>query len=292
MSASFGFSGDAMAATVVARGVDLADLSLEELGNVVVTSVSRRQERLADAPASVFVITREDIRRSGATSLPEALRLAPNLQVARVDANQYAISARGFNARLANKLLVLIDGRAVYTPLFSGVFWDVQDMLLEDVERIEVISGPGATLWGANAVNGVINVITRHGASDARHGRRRWWRQRGAGCLRALRRAARQTKRRFGAYAKVSDRENSELADRRPVRDECDLAQIGFRAGLGQRQLAASRCKASLRGTSTRHLRSATSVAPNCSGAGRRRSRTIRGSSCRRTTTTRSATIR
>src|SRR6185369_14049214 len=110
---------------------------------------------------SVFVITTEDIRRSGATSLPEALRLAPNLQVAQVSASGYAISARGFNNSSANKLLVLIDGRSVYTPLFSGVFWDVQDVMLEDVERIEVISGPGGTLWGVNAVNGVINIITR-----------------------------------------------------------------------------------------------------------------------------------
>src|SRR5437867_3935781 len=144
---------------------DLADLSLEELANLEVTSVSRRAERLSDAPASIFVITGDDIRRSGATSIPEALRLAPNLEVARVDSRQYAISARGFNNTIANKLLVLIDGRTVYTPLFSGVFWDAQDVMLEDVERIEVISGPGATLWGANAVNGVINVITRR-ASD------------------------------------------------------------------------------------------------------------------------------
>jgi iron complex outermembrane receptor protein len=151
------------------RSADLADLSLEELANLQITSVSRRAERLSDAPTSVFVITGDDVRRSGVTSLPEALRLAPNLQVARVDARQYAISARGFNSTIANKLLVLIDGRTVYTPLFSGVFWDAQDVFLEDVERIEVISGPGATLWGANAVNGVINVITRratetHGA--------------------------------------------------------------------------------------------------------------------------------
>src|SRR6266550_7427295 len=131
---------------------DLADLSLEELANLEITSVSRRAERLSDAPASVFVITGEDIRRSGATSIPEALRLAPNLEVARVDSRQYAISARGFNqpSAIANKLLVLIDGRTVYTPLFSGVFWDVQDVLLADIDRIEVISGPGATLWGAN----------------------------------------------------------------------------------------------------------------------------------------------
>ncbi len=139
----------------------LADLSLEELSRIEITSVSKRAQRLSDAAASVFVITAEDIRRTGVRSLPEALRLAPNLQVAQVNANGFAISARGFNSNSANKLLVLIDGRSVYTPLFSGVFWDVQDLLLEDIERIEVISGPGGTLWGVNAVNGVINVITR-----------------------------------------------------------------------------------------------------------------------------------
>jgi iron complex outermembrane receptor protein len=143
---------------------DLSELSLEELANIRVTSVSKRSESLADAPASIFVITGDDIRRSGATTLPEAMRLAPNLQVARLDARNYAITARGFNSPFANKLLVLVDGRTVYTPLFSGVFWDAQDVVLEDVERIEVISGPGATLWGANAVNGVINVITRSAA--------------------------------------------------------------------------------------------------------------------------------
>jgi iron complex outermembrane recepter protein len=142
----------------------LKDLSIEELSNIEVTSVSKREERLSDAPTSVFVITSEDIRRSGVTNLPEALRLAPNLQVARVSANEYAISARGFNGTAANKLLVLIDGRSIYSPLFSGVFWDAQDVMLEDIERIEVISGPGGTLWGVNAVNGVINVITRSSA--------------------------------------------------------------------------------------------------------------------------------
>jgi iron complex outermembrane receptor protein len=139
----------------------LADLSIEELGNILVSSVSRRSESLADAPAAIYVITATQIRRSGATSLPEALRLAPNLQVARVNGSSYAISARGFNSQSANKLLVLIDGRSVYTPLFSGVFWDVQDLMLEDIERIEVISGPGGTLWGVNAVNGIINVVTK-----------------------------------------------------------------------------------------------------------------------------------
>jgi iron complex outermembrane receptor protein len=145
----------------VAADRDLAELSLEELGAVIVTSVSGRAERLSDAPASIYVISSEDIRRSGVRNLPEALRLAPNLQVARTSASSYAISSRGFNNAIGNKLLVLIDGRTVYTPLFSGVFWDQQDVMLEDVERIEVISGPGATLYGANAVNGVINVITR-----------------------------------------------------------------------------------------------------------------------------------
>ena len=144
---------------------DLADLSLEELAAKPVTSVFRRAEPLSDAPTAIFVISAEDIRRSGATSLPEALRIAPNLQVARVSSRGYAISARGFNNAIGNKLLVLIDGRTVYSPLFSGVFWDQQDVVLEDVERIEVISGPGATQWGANAVNGVINVITRRASA-------------------------------------------------------------------------------------------------------------------------------
>src|SRR6185295_13691714 len=109
----------------------------------------------------IFVITQEDIRRSGARNIPEALRLAPGIEVARIDENKWAITSRGFNGRFANKLLVLIDGRSVYTPLFSGVYWNVQDVFLEDVDRIEVIRGPGGTLWGANAINGVVNVITK-----------------------------------------------------------------------------------------------------------------------------------
>ena len=139
----------------------LKKLSIEQLMNLEVTSVSRRPERLAQVASAIQVITQQDIRRSGASSLPEALRLATNLQVAQVNSRDWAISARGFNSTTANKLLVLIDGRTVYTPLYSGVFWDVQDVPLGDVDRIEVISGPGATLWGANAVNGVINVITK-----------------------------------------------------------------------------------------------------------------------------------
>jgi iron complex outermembrane receptor protein len=148
---------------------DIADLSLEQLENIVITSVSRQEERLANAAASIFIISASDIRRSGVRSIPEALRLAPNLQVSRVDARNYAVTARGFNSPFENKLLVMIDGRSVYSPLFSGVFWDAQDVVMEDIERIEVISGPGATIWGVNAVNGVINVITRS-AKDTQDG--------------------------------------------------------------------------------------------------------------------------
>src|SRR5256885_3166783 len=139
----------------------LKKLSIEQLMNLQVTSVSKRPERLSQTASAIQVITQDDIRRSGASSLAEALRLANNLQVAQLDSRQWAISARGFNSTAANKLLVLIDGRTVYTPLFSGVFWDVQELPLADIDRIEVISGPGATLWGANAVNGPINVITK-----------------------------------------------------------------------------------------------------------------------------------
>ncbi|HRG37282.1 MAG TPA: TonB-dependent receptor [Bacteroidia bacterium] len=141
---------------------NLKNLSLEELMNIQVFSVSKSAEKLTEVASAVQVITSEDIRRSGVTTLPEALRLAQNLQVAKVNASQWAISARGFNNVLASKLLVMIDGRVVYTPLYAGVFWDVQNVLLEDVDRIEVISGPGGALWGANAVNGVINIITKN----------------------------------------------------------------------------------------------------------------------------------
>lgn len=140
---------------------DLKRLSLEQLMEIDVTSVSRRSEPVSGAAAAITVITGDDLRRSGATSLPEALRIFASMQVAQSNGNTWAISSRGFNTTTSNKLLVLIDGRSVYTPLFSGVFWDVQDVPFEDIERIEIIRGPGATLWGANAVNGVINILTR-----------------------------------------------------------------------------------------------------------------------------------
>jgi iron complex outermembrane receptor protein len=222
----------ALAACTVAHAKELVDLSIEELSNIVVTSVSRRPEPLSEAAASVYVITAEDIRRSGARTLPEALRLAPNLQVARIDTLTYAITARGFNSNIANKLLVLIDGRTVYSPLFSGVFWEAQDVLLEDVDRIEVISGPGAATWGVNAVNGVINVITRSAAdtqgvlavagggnTEGELALRYGGRLGGDG--------------NFRIYAKGSTFENTMLPDGREVKDAFTRGQAGFRADWG-----------------------------------------------------------
>lgn len=140
---------------------ELMDLSLEELMEVDVSSVGRKLQKVSETPAAVFVIRQEDIRRSGATSIPEALRLAPGLNVVRIDGSTWAVSSRGFSGLYLNKLQVLIDGRSIYSPPFSNVYWDMQDTLLEDIERIEVVRGPGGTLWGANAVTGVINIITK-----------------------------------------------------------------------------------------------------------------------------------
>ncbi|MBK0393078.1 TonB-dependent receptor plug domain-containing protein [Ramlibacter algicola] len=216
-------------AQVVASARDLADLSLEQLAAIDVTSVSGRAQRLQQAPASIYVITAQEIRRSGATSLPEALRLAPNLQVAQTSASQWAISARGFQDSISNKLLVLLDGRTIYSGLFAGVFWDTNDVVLEDVDRIEVISGPGATLWGANAVNGVINVVTRS-ASDTRgtllsaaggsHGTRavaRWGGRLGSADVRV--------------HALEVDRDSTRLAGNGATRPDASARhQLGFRA--------------------------------------------------------------
>jgi len=140
---------------------DLKRLSIEELAELDVTSVSRRVERLSDTAAAVSVVRQDDIRRTGVTTLAEAMRLADGVDVARFDGRTWAISARGFNISTANKLLVLIDGRTVYSPLFAGTFWDVHDTVMADVDRIEVIRGPGGTIWGANAVNGVVNIVTK-----------------------------------------------------------------------------------------------------------------------------------
>lgn len=222
----------AQAASTMQMAASLVDLSLEQLSSIVVTTVSGRDEPLSGAPASIYVIGAEEIRRSGARSLGDALRLAPNLQVARPDASQYAITARGFNSTLANKLLVLIDGRTVYSPLFSGTFWEAQDVLLEDVERIEVISGPGAALWGANAVNGVINVITRRAgdtqgtlaAAGAGHERRDG----------AVRHGGEIAGGHYRAYAKATRRLGTTLPSGAPTGDQADHAQAGFRADWGR----------------------------------------------------------
>jgi iron complex outermembrane receptor protein len=141
---------------------DLTQTSLEDLMNINITSVSKKEQKTSQAPGAIFVINQDDIRRSGALNIPDLLRMVPGLDVAQIDAGKWAISARGFNGQYSNKLLVLIDGRTVYTPIFAGVFWDSQNVPLDTIERIEVIRGPGAAVWGSNAVNGVINIITQN----------------------------------------------------------------------------------------------------------------------------------
>jgi iron complex outermembrane receptor protein len=148
---------------------DLTKLNLVDLMNIEVTSVAKKEQKLSQTASAVFVITQDDIRHSGATGIPDLLRMVPGVDVAQVNANNWAISVRGFNGQYSNKLLVLIDGRTVYSPIFSGVFWDAQDVPLDSIDRIEVIRGPGATVWGSNAVNGVINIITKK-ASDTQGG--------------------------------------------------------------------------------------------------------------------------
>jgi iron complex outermembrane receptor protein len=221
----------AQASAQVASDVSaLKKLAFEELFNLEITTVSRRPERLVDAASAIQVITSEEIRRAGATSLPEALRLVSNLQVAQISSSQWAISARGFNASTANKLLVLIDGRTVYTPLFSGVFWDVQHVMLEDIERIEVISGPGATLWGANAVNGVINVITK----SARETQGALLSAGGGSFLRGFGNARYGDKIGediyFRVYGMGFDRDNTVFRNGRDADTAWSLGQGGFRA--------------------------------------------------------------
>jgi iron complex outermembrane recepter protein len=212
---------------------DLKRLTIEELAQLDVTSVSRRVERLNDTAAAISVIRQDDIRRMGVVTLAEAMRLATGLDVARVDGRTWAISARGFNISTPNKLLVLIDGRTVYSPLFSGTFWDVQDTLLADIDRIEVIRGPGGTMWGANAVNGVVNIITRPASATrgtaaflgagteerfiagARHGGR-------AGSLGSYR-----------VYGKLRSRDANVLASGLDAEDEVLHGQAGFRLDSG-----------------------------------------------------------
>ena len=208
---------------------DLTELSLEQLMDIEVTSVSKKEERFFDAPSAVFVITQEDIRRLGATSIPEVLRIVPGLDVAQFDANKWAVSSRGFNKLFATKLLVLIDGRSVYTPLFAGVYWDVQDTLLEDIDRIEVIRGPGGTLWGANAENGVINIITKsakdtHGALVTAGGGSA---ERAFGAVRAG--AALPHDVHARVYAKYFDRSSFPAPPGNRANDDWNAGRGGFR---------------------------------------------------------------
>jgi iron complex outermembrane receptor protein len=151
-----------LAGSTVAATPDLTALGIEDLMQVKVVSAAKVEQALQDTAAAIFVITADDIRRSGVTNVMEALRLAPGVEVARIDSSRWAVTIRGFNGRFANKLLVLIDGRTVYNTQFSGVYWEIQDLFLPDIERIEVVRGPGGALWGANAVNGVINIITKN----------------------------------------------------------------------------------------------------------------------------------
>ncbi len=211
---------------------NVVDFDIEALMNIEVTSVSKQVRKLSDSAAAIFVITQEDIRRSGATSVPEVLRLAPGVNVARIDGYKWAVSARGFNGRFANKLLVLVDGRTVYSPAFSGVYWEASDLMLEDIERIEVIRGPGATLWGANAVNGVINIISRHAADTqgslvtAMLGDE----IQGQVAVRAGRRFAENSYARI--YLKTTHRDETERASGGDAGDEGDTQRGGFRVDL------------------------------------------------------------
>ncbi|MGH8177291.1 MAG: TonB-dependent receptor plug domain-containing protein [Steroidobacter sp.] len=209
--------------------IALKKLSIEELMDIEVTSVSRTRENLGGAAAAIAVVTNEDIRRSGATSVPEALRLIPGLHVARRNSNSWAISSRGFSSVNSEKLLVLSDTRSIYTPLFSGVLWDVQDYLLEDIERIEVIRGPGAALWGSNAVNGVINITTRS-ARDTQGG----YLEAGAGTEEETIAGARYGGAIgdaffFRIFGKHSDRDDSYKPDA-GSRDDWRMSRFGFRA--------------------------------------------------------------
>lgn len=207
----------------------LTELSLEELLSIKVVSVAKRPENLSDSPSAIQVITNDQLRRSGANNIPEALRLASNLNIAQQSSHEWIISARGFSSDVGNKLLVLMDGRTLYTPLFSGVFWDRQDYLLEDIDRVEVISGPGGTLWGANAVNGVINLMSKDAADT-----QGWYGEAASGdlleTLVGLRYgAALNESTHYRVYAKYSDRDNGRLSNGATGSDAWQMGQVGFR---------------------------------------------------------------
>jgi iron complex outermembrane receptor protein len=213
-----------------AQPVDLTGTSLEDLMNIQVTSVSRKEQSLSKAASSVYVITQDDIRHSGATNVPDLLRMVPGVDVARINANTWAISIRGFNSRYSGKVLVLVDGRTVYTPLFSGVYWDQQTMPLENIDRIEVIRGPGGTVWGANAMNGVINIISKSskdthggmvsaeaGSQDRAQGVAQYGGSAGANGS-------------YRVYGRYTMNEDSPSLAGRPTTDNAHSSQMGFRS--------------------------------------------------------------
>lgn len=211
-----------------ASAQDLTNLGMEELLQVEVTSVSKRPQSLSSAAAAIHVITQEDIRRSGATSLPEALRMAPGVHVGHIDGNKWSVGVRGLGGRWSNQLLVLMDGRTLYSPLFSGVYWEAQDTLLEDIDRIEVIRGPGGTLWGSNAVNGVINIITKS-AKDTQGGLAygRYGSLEDGGGLRYGSKLGESTYGR--AYIKYNNQNDFVTASRLPADDRFQNERAGFR---------------------------------------------------------------
>jgi len=208
--------------------IDLTQLSLEELMEIEVTLVSRKPEPLSQAPAAVSVLTSEDLSRLGVTHIPEALRWIPGMEVARIDANKWAVTARGSNSLYANKLLVLQDGRRLYSPVFSGVFWESQDFLLEDIDRIEVIRGPGATMWGSNAVNGIINIITKD-ASMTQGG----WTQLALGTeekmLFSLRYGGKFKNVAYRVYGKYQNQDGFVDSSGKPTQDAWAMSSFGFR---------------------------------------------------------------
>lgn len=206
---------------------DLSQLSIEDLMRIEITSVARREQRVADVAAAVFVITADDIRRSGLTSIPDLLRLAPGVDVAQINSNKWAVSVRGFNDLRANKLLVLVDGRSLYNRLFSGVLWDEPDVMLDDIDRIEIIRGSGAAIWGANAVNGVINIVTRSSADTQGglvriHGGN-------AGQQAAVRYGGTAGASRYRVYAQWTDRAASLIEPGTDADDASQAITTGFR---------------------------------------------------------------
>jgi iron complex outermembrane receptor protein len=210
------------------RPMDLSVATIEDLMNIEITSASRKEQRAADVAAAVFVITHDDIRRSGMRTIPDLLRLVPGVEVAQINSNKWAVTVRGFNGLYANKLLVLVDGRSVYNRIFSGVFWDAENLMLDDVDRIEVIRGPGAAVWGANAVNGVINIVTKNTADT--QGVLVRVDGGGFGALGAVRYGGTLGATRYRLYTQWTGRNSSLIAPDTRANDRSHSGITGFRA--------------------------------------------------------------